>query len=392
MIRGRTHNRARLFIGGLFVVAASAAVSFLLLKATYPTYLVEPVMVMNTQVQAGESIDLSWPDYGQAAVATEHGGVIATNGSQSPYPTASTAKIITVLAVLEEKPLGSGEQGPTLTMTEQDVMSYNEYVSQNGTNTPVYAGLKLTQYQAIQSILLRSSNNMSDTLATWAFGSLEAYHTFANEMVRRMGATHTTVAADASGLSAETTSTATDMARISLEALKHPVIAEIAAQSHADIPFAGQIQNSNFLLENQEITGLKTGETVEAGGNFLLSALHSHGGQSQQVVVVVYGAPLAITAMTDSYALYKSVIPRLTYEQIGTEGQVVARYGLPEGVTYEAVLSRSINTWLWAGESLHFEVDARPVTHQTQVCGTAGVVRYQQNSVPLQVRSVGYSC
>lgn len=292
--------QSRRFFAPLLLIALSGVLTFVLLQVYYPAYTVQPTTVL-ALAAPGESPELAWPAYGQSAIATEHQGVVATHGEQAPHPTASTAKVITLLAVLEKKPLTQGEQGPNLTMTAADVELHARYVARNSTNTAVYTGMKLTQYQAMQSILLASSGNMSDTLAIWAFGSLDAYYAYANDMVKRLGATQTTIGGDASGLSPRTMSTATDMALLTLQAMKQPAIAEIAAQKTAQVPYAGTIRSSNRLLGRPGVVGLKTGETVEAGGNFLLALRHTDAGHSQYVAVVVYGAELASIATADSY-------------------------------------------------------------------------------------------
>ena len=301
--------------------------------------------------------------------------------------------MITVLAILEKRPLKLGEHGATLTMTERDVQLYDDYIAQDGSTTPVHAGLQLTQYQALQAIMLASSNNMADTLAIWAFGSLEAYHTYANQMVKHLGATHTTIGGDASGLNPLTTSTAEDMARISLAALKHPVIAQIAAQQTADIPFAGTITNSNrLLIEHAEIVGLKTGQTTEAGGNFLLAAKHTSAGQSQPVVVVVFGAESAKTAILDSYKLYQSARPYLAYEEFLPAGTVVAQYDLLRKKTAHATLKHPLKSWTWAGRQPQPTIDLQPITGETADCTEVGSLQYEGVSVPLLLERSNDSC
>lgn len=374
-----------LIVGVLALVLAGALSALILLRIFYPVYSIEPNIVFSQTQNTDEEPDLAWPAYGQAAIATETQGIVVTNGEQVPHPTASTAKVITALAILEEHPLEPGEQGPTLTMTQADVESYDNYVAQNGTNTPVYVGLEITQHQALQSIMLASSNNMSDTLAIWAFGSIEGYHDYANEMVERLGATQTTIAGDASGLSAATISTASDMALISLAALDNPVLAEIATQSRADVPHAGVIENTNRLLEHSEITGLKTGETVEAGGNFLLGANYTDGDESQRVVVVVYGAPLASIAIPDSYALYESAKPYIQYEEIITRGDAIAEYDLPDGTLAQATASQPIRAWMWAGMQPEVTVSARPVTQDTEICSNVGMAAHGDITTPLRL-------
>ena len=379
--------------GVALVLCVSAFGAIAALRHYVLTHALAPTITLATTTKQPQSPTLAWPSYGQSAIATEQQGVVATHGAQTPHPTASTAKVITVLAILEKRPLKLGEHGAMLTMTERDVQSYDDYIAQDGSTTPVQIGLQLTQYQALQSIMLASSNNMADTLAIWAFGSLEAYHTYANQMVKRLGAAHTTIGGDASGLSPLTTSTAEDMARISLAALKQPVIAQIAAQQTADIPFAGTITNSNRLLAaNTEIVGLKTGETNEAGGNFLLAAKHASAGQSQPVVVVVFGADSAKTAILDSYKLYQSARRHLIYEEIIPANTVVAQYDLLRKKTAHATIKQPLKSWTWAGGHTQPTIDLQPITGETAKCSEVGSLKYGGVSVSLLLERANNSC
>lgn len=338
-------RRLVLWLGAL-ILAGVAGVAVYQAHNLTVTVEAKPVDI---NIESGELKPLAWPDYGQAAIATRQYGVVATHGAKTPHPTASTAKVITMLAVLEKHPLELGEAGPKLTMTQADVDSHSWYVAHNGSNTPVYVGLQLTQYQAMQSVLLASSNNMADTLAKWAFGSVEDYHQYANSMLNQWGLEDTVVGGDASGLSPLTTSTAADLARIALRAMDEPVLAEIVSQSQAEIPGAGTINNTNRLLANSEIIGMKTGETVEAGGNFILVGAQGEGSQSQQVAVVVMGAPLAPIAMQASYQLFQTALTNFSYQQVVERGQPIARLSMPwRSDTVDIVATQSVGGWVWA--------------------------------------------
>lgn len=363
---------------------------FVAWRLNFYSFSIQPQVVLSQGPIIPEEVSLDWPSYGQSAIAIQDLGVVETHGQGAPRPTASTAKVITMLAVLEERPLNLGESGPIITITQADVDNYNDYIAQNGSNTPVHVGLQLTQYQAIQSVLLASSNNMADTLAVWAFGSTENYHIYANEMVREIGATDTIIAGDASGLSSKTTSTASDMAKIALKALENPVLSEIVAQSSAEVPYAGTIYNTNRLLGNTEIIGIKTGETVEAGGNFLLGARLEDGGQAQNVVVVTMGADLSPIAQADSLKLYNSAKPYLKYQELIKKHELVANYVSPWQETISAHAVESIWGWTWRGqvdtpvvelESVTPEIDSSSVG-QVRINNTTSEVALEKSFSP----------
>lgn len=376
----RANSRRYWWLGIVLAVASTSV--FVVWRLNFYSFSIQPQVVFAKKATVAEEVSLDWPSYGQAAIAIQDLGVVEVYGQKTPHPTASTAKVITMMAVLEEKPLELGESGPMIAMTQVDVDSYYNYIAQNGSNTPVHVGLQLTQYQAIQSVLLASSNNMADTLAIWAFGSIESYHEYANEMVREIGATDTTIAGDASGLSPKTTSTAADMAKIALKVLENPVLSEIVAQSSAEVPYAGTIYNTNHLLGNAGIVGIKTGETVEAGGNFLLGARLEDGRQSQNVVVVTMGADLSSIAQADSFKLYNSAKPHLRYQEIIKKNAPVANYTSPWREVNSARVSESIWGWTWRGQvdapelelsSLTQDVSARTVG-QIRINGAASEI------------------
>lgn len=251
------------------------------------------------------TVPLPWPSYGQAAYGVADDGVLAQSKDEvEAVPIASLAKVITALAVLKQKPLAPGEQGPIITLTEEDITSYREYVAKSGTVVQVEVGEQISQYQVLQAMLMPSANNMSDTLARWAFGSVDAYNAYANEMLKELGFSKTIIA-DASGYSPDTKSTADEMVKIGLMYLRNPVLQEIASQPTATIPFAGVIYNNNDAINKDGIVGLKIGYT-EAAGNTFLAADVRGGDKDRMSVVAVLGAKNLSTAMKDAKTLLRS--------------------------------------------------------------------------------------
>ena len=77
---------------------------------------------------------------------------------------------------------------------------------------------------------------------------------------------------DPSGLDPSTTSTAADQVRLGLAAMRVPALAAITAEATAVVPVAGVVRNTNTLLGQDGIVGLKTGSTQAAGGCVLVAA------------------------------------------------------------------------------------------------------------------------
>lgn len=319
---------------------------------------------------------------GQSAVATKEYGVLETHGTQTQVPTASTAKLITVLAVLESKRLRTGETGPKITITAKDTAILQKYVAQDGSVVQLAEGTQLTQYEMIQGILLASANNLADSLAIWAFGSLENYTNYANQMIEAYGLTNTVVGIDASGLSPTTKSTAHDLALLGRKALQHPVIAEITKQQQATLPGAGVIRNTNRYAGTNGIVGLKTGNTDEAGGVFILASEHALGSQKQvTIITVVMGAENIKKAIDDSMPLLESAKANLISVSLMKAGDTVASFTMPwetDAKTYSAVTTNTISGPIWKPIAATPKITLDAITAPLEVGSTIGSITFKR--------------
>jgi len=326
--RHRHRRRKRRLVATvmLLAVAAAAALHALPMSFLNDGQAVISHSVLSTQdaeknalVEQMKAVGLPWPAYGQAAFGVAQYGVVASSGGDDqPVPIASLAKIITALAVLDKKPLRPGDPGPLITFTEHDEEVYWEYARKQGVVTPVKAGAAITEYQALQAMLLPSSNNIADALAVWAFGSIEEYVSYANSMLKDLGFTKTTVA-DASGFSPMTQSTASEMVELGFRFIDNPVLLDIARQLEADIPYAGTIRNNNSSINDEHILGLKVGFTDEAGRTFIVADFSSAGGEDVAIAVVL-GAPDWQTLFGDTKALLLSARDAYQSMHAGDDG------------------------------------------------------------------------
>jgi D-alanyl-D-alanine carboxypeptidase (penicillin-binding protein 5/6) len=291
---------------------------------------------------------LDWPSVGQSAVGILNSNILETHGIQTPAPTASTAKMVTALTVLQDKPLSIGDQGPGITLTANDVNIYNQYVAEQGSVVQVQAGETITEYQMLEAMLLPSANNMADSLAIWAYGSLPAYKVAANEYLKQQDINDTTIGDDASGYLPSTTSTAQDLVKIGELAMENPVLAQIVSQSVAtNIPVVSSVKNVNQLLGMDGIVGIKTGNTDQAGGVYL-SAAHETLNQKQvTIVTALMGAPTLFDAMTYSLPLIQSAEANFNTSVLVRTGSIIGYYRSHNGASLPVMASQdlAINTW-----------------------------------------------
>src|SRR5580692_4180679 len=222
---------------------------------------------------------VSWPADGVSAADVSGFGVVAGPGATRPVPIASVAKVMTAYVVLHDHPLPSGRSGPDIAVQPSEAAAYPSQVRDGET---------LTERQALEALLLPSADNMAWILARWDAGSQAAFAARMNDTARRLGMTGTSYT-DPSGLDPSTTSTAADQVRLGIAAMRVPALAAITAESTAAVPVAGVVRNTNTLLGQDGIVGLKTGSTQAAGGCLLVAARQEVNGRNTLIVAAAFG-------------------------------------------------------------------------------------------------------
>ena len=263
------------------------------------------------------------PGFGQWSVAL-NGKVVAESSMDTEIkPIASTAKMIMALAVMEKKPFALGEAGETITITPELYNNYIWYNTNNGSTSKVALGEEISEYDALTSAMLPSSNNMADTLAIWAFGDIDSYREYATEMVRKLGASTITIGPDASGFNTKTTGTSEDLVILANTVLRQPVLAEIVGKASADVPVAGRIENTNKLLGVDGIIGVKTGYNGDESG-YCLASGYKEG--EEIVTMAVMGAPARQTSFTATQELMAKAREQIKTRELVREGEEVGYY------------------------------------------------------------------
>jgi D-alanyl-D-alanine carboxypeptidase (penicillin-binding protein 5/6) len=230
-----------------------------------------------------------WPAYGQAAVQIGQSRIQA-GPNQHGAPIASVAKVMTAYLVLHDHPLQPGQEGPTITLTYDDVADTYRRAGQDESVVPVAAGEQLTELQALQALLLPSANNIAAVLARWDAGSESRFVARMNATSTSLGMTRTRYT-DPSGYDDATVSTAADQVRIVDRAMLLPVFARIVATPSAALPVAGTVRNTDRLLGHDGFVGVKTGSDSAAGGCFAFRAIRSIDGRRTTITGVVLGQP-----------------------------------------------------------------------------------------------------
>ncbi len=271
---------------------------------------------------------------------------LAIGGTAEALPMASAAKIVTALVVLDAKPLEVKRTGPTIAITVADYQDYIDYGNADARTVIVFPGENWTERELLQAMILGSSNNHADTLARWAFGSVDAYLEAANAWLAKNGLAATQVV-DATGLHDASAGTATDLARLAGIAAVHPVIAELLANPVSALVGQRGVDNTTAYLPEEGITGISRSYTDAAGVCFLFTAQVGTGDSDFTFSGAFIGEPDYDTLTADLTALMTSARAGVTELPILTEGDAYARFKAPWGDTASGIIRVSKTRLGW---------------------------------------------
>ncbi|MEU7363638.1 serine hydrolase [Streptomyces olivaceoviridis] len=216
--------------------------------------------------------DLSWPAEGQTSMYVEGLGArgdLGTHGAQRPVPIASVTKVMTAYVVLRDHPVRAGGDGARITV---DARAAQESSLGAESTVAVEAGRRLSERQVLELMLLPSAGNVARMLARWDAGSEEAFVRKMNAVAQDLGMVNTSYA-DASGIVPETVSTSEDQLKLARQVMRDPVFRSVVAEREAEVPGTpGPLGNTNTLLGQDGVVGVKTGSSSPAGGNLMWAA------------------------------------------------------------------------------------------------------------------------
>jgi D-alanyl-D-alanine carboxypeptidase (penicillin-binding protein 5/6) len=337
---------------------------------------------------AGTVPTLPWPGVGSAAVGVSRLGLIAATLEAPPTPTASVAKVMTAMVVLADKPLKKGETGPTLTMTDQDVATYKADEADEQSVVPVATGEQLSEFAALQALLIPSGNNIAETLARWDAGSVDAFVAKMNQSAAALHLMHTTFA-DPAGASFQTVSTPTDLLTMGMAAMQQEALAQIVSLPEATLPVAGTVYNVNYSLGQSGIVGIKTGSGLNSGANFLFAASATIGGLPLTLYGCVMGQPTLDAAFKAAETLIGAMQAALTVHKVIAQNDVVGTYKTDWGSHSDLVATQDVILIEWPGMILRLRLDAQtfaldgPVPTGTSAGKLNVVLGDQRVDVPL---------
>ncbi|MBB6390765.1 D-alanyl-D-alanine carboxypeptidase family protein [Microbacterium thalassium] len=328
---------------GLMLVVAYALTALL-----WPLHAIEPTIAADevTPIPAAVT-EPAWPAKGDAAIAVA--GIRGTESSDDARASiASITKLVTALVVLDEMPLSVGEDGPDYWFGYNDTLAYWNYRNRGESALDVPVGGKLTQYQMLEGMLIGSANNYADRLANTLWPTDAVYASAANSWLSTHGVPGITVV-EPTGIDSANKATPEALIALAKKALANPVIAEIVAKKKVDLPGAGTVTNTNGLLADDGVVGVKTG-TLDTWS--LLSAKDVTIGETTvRLYASVVGQASDKARLAASRELYTQLEAELQPQPSVTAGTIAGTVETRWGEQVDIISTGDASVILWNGGS-----------------------------------------
>lgn len=243
-------------------------------------------------------------------------------------PMASTTKIMTALVALEE---ASPDR-----MVTVDAAA----IGTEGSSVYLVAGERLTLEQLLYALLLESANDAAVAIAIAVSGSVEAFAQRMNDTAERLGLSNTHFE-NPHGLDHEDHyTTALELAKITVAAMRHPLFRTIVSTRKTTIPHPDSettrlLVNHNKLLRMYDgCIGVKTGYT-QRSGRCLVSAAERDG---VTLIAVTIDSP---DDWEDHTRMLDYGFSRYTSRTLCTEGDLLHPLPLVGGTDAYVMLSNT---------------------------------------------------
>ncbi|WP_111494844.1 D-alanyl-D-alanine carboxypeptidase family protein [Peterkaempfera bronchialis] len=362
----------RVTVWGVFLAFVLGIVCVAQLLRPLPDPVVQST-ALSSYTFPGSKPNLPWPTEGQATAEVYGLGSLGRSGADKSAPMASVTKVMTAYVVLKDHPLKLGENGLTLTADKQAASDYSTGITEGESVVKVEVGQKISQYEALQMLLIPSANNIARLLGRWDAGSQEAFVKKMNDTARTLGMTKT-VYTDPSGLQSTTRTTASDQLRLAEKVMQNDVFRQIVSTPNVVLTDGQRIFNNNQLLTTGDrVIGVKTGSSTPAGGCLMWAAEKEVGGTTQLIIGVVMGqqGPQILQKVLDvSGDLIAAAQKNLTDHTVLRKGDVVGYVDDGLGGKVPATVSQDVTVVGWSGLSVEVNLEPQGTLPHTAKAGT----------------------
>jgi serine-type D-Ala-D-Ala carboxypeptidase (penicillin-binding protein 5/6) len=307
----------------------------------------------------GSAVDTTGKGYTAAIVVDEATKrVLFEENAHVPLPTASMAKMMTLLIAMQQIQEGQIKLDTPVTISAR--------ASKIG-GSQIYAmeGQVFPMQTLIVATMVHSANDAAEAIAEKLGGSAEGFADMMNDKAKQLGLKESTFY-DPHGLPNSedpkrvNTMSAYDLAMLGIEVMKYPLLrdyAKTATYPFANGTFTSGLANPNHLINPgkrdyfADATGIKTGYSAPAG--YCVTAAATRGPSS--VVAVVMGAKnssgpgssfaIASRLMNDAFIHYRNLV---AVKKGATIGEVPVADG--QAKTVPAAAAADVSTLVQRGQ------------------------------------------
>lgn len=280
------------------------------------------------------------------------GKILYEKNSHKELAPASVTKLMTL--VIAAQAVESGKVKLTDKVTASESAS-----SLGGSQIYLEPGETLSLKEMLISIAVGSANDACVAVAEHTYGTHEEFVDRMNQKAKELGLKNTHFV-NAYGLPADAHYTsAYDLALISLEALKHPLVTELTAMKEYDLRNGDfKLWNTNKLLWWYEGTdGFKTGWTQEA--KYCLASTVKRDGL--RLICVVMGIPEVRGHFYESMKIYNYGFANFRYKEFAPsgskQGEVIVNKG--NKISVDLISDKAVGMCVEKGKENDCRIETR---------------------------------
>ena len=266
------------------------------------------------------------------------GAVLYERNADARRSPASITKIMTLMLTLEAVERGEIRLDDPVTAGADCRRGMRD----DSSTTGIVAGETLRLEDLLYCAAVASGNDACNVLAAYVAGDIPSFVALMNRRAEGLGCTQTHFV-DPHGLSYDNLTSARDLYRITLEAMRLPAFMELCDCPAVTVPATNvfpprELKSSNALISDQGIYGdrylyegahgVKTGYT-RAAGYCLISTAERNGLRLLAVVLGCDGPYLSDTdtrySFVDTAKLYDWAFESFRPRELCTQGQILSR-------------------------------------------------------------------
>ncbi len=296
---------------------------------------------------------------GAIVVNADTGEILFSQNANMRLPMASTTKIMTAILLLENSDLN------------EEITTTKQMVTVEGSSMGLLEGDRITYETLLYGMMLPSGNDAATTVAIALGGSLEGFARMMNKKAAELKMDNTHFVTP-SGLDSELHySTASDMAKLAVYAMKNEKFKEVVSTKSVRVeygnpPYSRVLYGHNKLLDNYEwANGIKTGYTSKSGRCLVSSATRD----GLNVIAVTLNDSNTVNSHKELLEYGFSVLSEYTLELPYEYSKIPVISGANKYAKLKAD-AKSIGLSASERESLEYKVILKPFVYAPQSKGS----------------------